>query len=313
MKRGLKIAAAAVGAAAAATVAGAAYAYRVAFYGDRGRQAMPHQLLEGEQFEYYADQMHANIDRTIAVPYEPVTVQSYDGLTLAGKYYAGEPGAPLMIFFHGYRSTPERDASGGLHFCRDRGWHVLLAAQRAHGESGGKTITFGIRERYDCLTWIESMLERLGKETPIFLWGISMGATTVLMASGLDLPANVRGIVADCGFSTPESILKSTIRRWGWPMFPTWQFVRLGARWFGRFDVREESAVESVKRAKVPILLIHGEGDSTVPCSMVHELAEACASPVTVVTVPMAEHGISWYVDMERYHTALDTFYRENI
>ena len=96
-------------------------------------------------------------------------------------------------------------------------------------------------------------------------------------------------------------------------MFPTWQFVELGARWFGRFDVREESAVEAVKRAKVPILLIHGEGDSTVPCSMVHELAEACASPVTVVTVPEAEHGISWYVDMERYHTALDTFYRENM
>ena len=93
-------------------------------------------------------------------------------------------------------------------------------------------------------------------------------------------------------------------------MFPTWQFVELGARWFGRFDVREESAVEAVKRAKVPILLIHGEGDSTVPCSMVHELAEACASPVTVVTVPEAEHGISWYVDMDAYLSALERFYQ---
>ena len=298
-------------AAAAVTVAGAAYAYKVAFYGDRGRQAMPHELLEGEQFDYYADQMHANIDRTIAVAYEPVTVQSYDGLTLSGKYYAGAPGAPLMIFFHGYRSTPERDASGGLHFCRDRGWHVLLVEQRAHGESGGKTITFGIRERYDCLSWIESMMERLGADVPIFLWGISMGATTVLMASGLELPPNVRGIVADCGFSTPESILKATMRRWGWPLFPTWQFVRLGAKWFGRFDVREESAVEAVKRATVPMLLIHGEGDSTVPCSMVHELAEACASPVRVLTVPEAEHGISWYVDMDAYLSELDRFYND--
>jgi fermentation-respiration switch protein FrsA (DUF1100 family) len=133
------------------------------------------------------------------------------------------------------------------------------------------------------------------------------------MAAGLDLPANVRAIAADCGFSAPADILKATCRKRHLPVGPTWQMLKLGARIFGRFDVEEASAVEAVKKAKVPILLIHGEGDGIVPCEMVHRLAEACASPVTVVTVPEAEHGISWYVDMEAYHTALDTFIRENI
>lgn len=296
--------------AAAATLAGAYYAYWEAFRGDQKRQWGAEELLDGPQFEYYRDEMIANIRKTVAVEFEWVHIRSHDGLELAGRFYAGDPGAPLMIFFHGYRSTPERDASGGLHFARDRGWHVLLVEQRAHGESEGKTITFGIRERYDCLRWIQAMNERLGAETPIILWGISMGAATVLMASGLDLPPNVRGIAADCGFSAPADILKATVKKRKLPLGPTWQLLRLGARLYGGFNVEETTAVEAVKNAKVPILLIHGGGDSIVPCEMVHTIAEACASPVTVLTVPEADHGISWYVDMPAYLETLDTFCR---
>ena len=140
-----------------------------------------------------------------------------------------------------------------------------------------------------------------------------MGASTVLMAAGLELPPNVRGIAADCGFSGPEDILKATLRRRKWPVEAGWQLLRLGARVFGGFDVKEETAVDALGRAKVPVLLIHGEGDSTVPCEMVHKLAAACASPVTVVTVPEAEHGICWYVDMPAYLGALETFCAENV
>ncbi len=312
MKKWMKGAAAAAGA-GAAVLAGSYYAYWEAFKRDPKRQADPHEIPDIGQFGCYKEEMHRNIDRTMAVPYERVTTVSHDGLELSAKYYEGGFQMPLMIFFHGYRSTPERDASGGLHFCRERGWHVLLVDQRAHGESEGKDITFGIRERYDCLTWVNFMNERLGKDTPVFLWGISMGAATVLMAAGLDLPDNVRAIAADCGFSAPADILKAACRRRKYPVWPTWQLLKLGARIFGHFDVEEATAVEAVGRAKVPVLLIHGEGDRTVPCDMVNTLAEACASPVTVVTVPEAEHGISWYVDMETYHTALDTFMRENM
>lgn len=314
MEKGRKriaAAAAVTTAAAAAVLGGAYYAYWEAFRRDPKRQAPPEEIPEGVQFDLYREEMLRNIRRTAAVEYERVTARSHDGLELAAKYYAGEPGAPLMIFFHGYRSTPERDASGGLHFCRDKGWHVLLVEQRAHGESAGKTITFGVRERYDCLTWVQAMNQRLGDTTPVFLWGISMGASTVLMAAGLDLPANVRGIAADCGFSGPEDILKATIRRRKLPVGPTWQLLRLGARLYGGFDVEEETAVDALKRAKVPVLLIHGENDGTVPCEMVHTLAEACASPVKVVTVPGAEHGISWYVDMPAYLGALEAFCQE--
>ena len=101
MKKMMKTAAALVGAAAITTVAGAACGYYIAFKGDRRRQAPTHEIPKGRQFDAFRDQMLANIDRLMAAPYERVTVRSYDGLKLVGKLYKGNPGAPLILFFHG--------------------------------------------------------------------------------------------------------------------------------------------------------------------------------------------------------------------
>jgi len=312
MNAGKKISLA-LAAGTAAAVAGAFVGYKIAFQSDPERQAAIEDIPEGEMFDKLKDEMLENINRLLVVPYERISVRSHDGLTLVGKYYAGNPGAPLIIFFHGYRSTGERDASGGFQLCREKGWNLLVVDQRAHGESGGRTITFGIRERYDCKTWAEYAARRFGPETPIFIWGISMGASTVLMASNLELPASVRGIVADCGFDTPAGIMKSTLRRWRWPQFPMYQFAALGARLFGGFRLNETSALECVKNAHLPILLVHGEADGIVPCEMSRALRSACAAPVTLLTVPEASHGISWYVDLPAYQGALIRFMEENM
>lgn len=298
--------------ASAAVLASAAWGYHVAFARSRRRQSPARCVPERESFAPYREEMLENIGKTLAHPYEWMKIRGGDGTELVGKFYRGRPGAPLILFFHGYRSTAERDGSGGFQLCRERGWHALFADQRAHGESGGRTITFGVREREDCLAWAEEMTRRMGPETPIFLWGISMGAAAVLMASELELPETVRGIVADCGYDTPEEILKETLRRHRWPVEPLYHMAALGARIFGGFSLREASALEAVGRARVPILLIHGEADRTVPCRMAHALRDACASPVTLVTVPGADHGISWYVDMPAYQEALERFLEEN-
>ena len=184
----VKKAAALAASAAALTLGGAWYGYDVAFRRSEKRQSPIRTIPSGEPYDPYREQMLRNIDRLLETPYERVTVRSHDGLKLAGKYYEGAPGAPLMLFFHGYRSTAERDGSGGFQLCREKGWHILMVDQRAHGESEGGTITFGVRERYDCQTWARYAAKRMGPETPVFLWGVSMGAATVLMASDLSLP-----------------------------------------------------------------------------------------------------------------------------
>ena len=109
------------------------------------------------------------------------------------------------------------------------------------------------------------------------------------------------------------AIIKETARRRKMPAEAAGWLVGLGARMFGGFRMDEASALDSVTRARLPILLVHGEDDEIVPFEMVHAIREACVSPVRVLTVPKAAHGISWYVDMPTYQSALIRFMEENI
>lgn len=145
----------------------------------------------------------------------------------AAQYYAGRPGAPVQIMMHGYKSGAERDFCGGAQIAVQGGYHVLLVDQRAHGKSEGRCLTFGIQERYDCRAWVNYAVGRFGADTKILLYGVSMGAATVLMAGGLNLPRNVVGIVADCGYSSPAAIIRKVIRDQHLPIFPVYYLVRL--------------------------------------------------------------------------------------
>lgn len=256
----------------------------------------------------YKKQIAALADVVRAEPYELVTLVTDDGLRLYARYYHMRDGAPLNIVFHGYRGNTVHDCAGGFQIGKDRGSNILLVVQRAHGESDGEVISFGIKERFDALAWVKYAVERFGAETQIFLTGVSMGASTVLMASDLDLPENVRGIVADCGYTSPAAILRNTARARHIPAFLAMPVLRLAAKWVGHFDLDEASAVESVKHTKIPILFIHGEEDTFVPYPMVFELYDACASEKMLLTVPGAGHGLSYTTATKRYNDVVNEF-----
>ena len=199
------------------------------------------------------------------IPFEPVTITAFDGVQLCGRYYHVRDGAPVQIELHGYRGNALRDFCGGNKLAREAGMNTLLVDERANGRSGGRTITFGVKERRDCLSWIECANSRFGP-VPIFLAGVSMGAATVLMAAGLPLPANVAGIIADCPYSSPEAIIRKVCREdMHLPPALLMPFVRLAARLFGRFRLDGASAVEAARDTGIPILLLHGEDDRFVP------------------------------------------------
>ena len=243
------------------------------------------------------------------IPYEAVTISAQDGTKLAARYYHVRDGAPLQIQFHGYRGTALRDFCGGNKLARESGQNTLVVDQRAHGKSGGTAITFGIRERLDCLCWAEYANRRFGSETPVFLSGVSMGAATVLMASELKLPANVVGIIADCPYSSPEAIIRKVCREdMHLPPVLVMPFIRLGARLFGHFDLKEASAVQAVRNTNIPILLLHGEDDRFVPCDMSQEIFDACTGEKNRITFPGAGHGLSYIVDTETYSEAVSRF-----
>ena len=287
----------------------AGFSYRTAFYSSAHRKEDHYALPQGEQYEKEQPRMLSLIQEMDEIPYEAVTISAHDGTKLAARYYHVQDGVPLQIQFHGYRGTALRDFCGGNKLARESGQNTLVVDQRAHGRSGGRTITFGIRERMDCLCWAEYASQRFGSNTPIFLYGVSMGAATVLMASELELPCNVIGIIADCPYSSPEAIIRKVCREdMHLPPALVMPFVRLGARLFGHFDLKEASAIQAVRNTDIPILLLHGEDDRFVPCDMSREIFDACAGEKTRITFPGAGHGLSYIVDTVRYSEAVSRF-----
>ena len=286
----------------------ALYPYRTAFYSPKGKHATADAPLQGEQYEQLSEHIYRMSHIMSKIPFEHVVIESFDGLKLSGRYYHVQDGAPIEILFHGYRSHAFRDCSGGHALSRKMGFNALVVDQRSHGDSEGKTITFGIKERYDCLAWANYVSNRFGKHTPIILSGLSMGAATVLMAANLDLPKNVACIIADSPYSTPGAIIEKVCEDLHYPVALCRPFIHLAAFVYGRFRLNGCTAKEAVQQALVPILLIHGEEDRLVPCSMSKEIAQVCSCPVAVHTFSGAGHGLSYMVDPVRYEKVVYEF-----
>lgn len=283
------------------------YVYRSAFFSARNTHVRPDEPIKGEQYAQFSQHLLRISGIMERFPFEPVTIESFDGLKLHGRYYHTADGAPLEILMHGYKSHPYRDCAGGHALARKMGFNILVADQRAHGESEGNTITFGIKERRDCLSWIRWANSRFGNQTPLILSGISMGGATVLMTADLDLPENVSCIMADCPYSSPAAIIEKVCQDKHYPVKLCRPFLYLGALLFAGIRLNESSAIQAVTKTRIPILLIHGEDDRFVPCDMSREIAAYCKGNVQLHTFPHASHGLCYMIDPVRYEkTVLD-------
>jgi len=296
----------------AAAVLLAAYGcYRFAFY-EPPRKPLPEDIIEipeGEIYEPFREKMENWVREARVLPHEDVEITSFDGLRLQGKFYEYAPGAPVEIMFHGYRGNAERDMSGGVQRCFRVRRSALVVEQRCSRGSEGNTITFGINERRDCLSWVDFAVSWLGADCRLILTGISMGAATVMMAAGEKLPPNVVGILADCGYTSAKEIMYDVMRKMKLPPKLCYPFVKLVAKLFGHFDLDETSPVEAMKRCKLPVIFFHGESDDFVPCDMSRKNYEACTGRKKLVTIPGAGHGLAYAVEPERYVRELYDFF----
>ena len=293
-------------------IAIAAYlCYRIAMRVPRRGTEEFFRLPDTEQYTPYAQKTRQLILDALSVPSREESITSYDGLKLCGKCCFSGESAPWIIMLHGYRSRAERDFCGGLKFALESGYNVLLVDQRAHGKSRGKYLSMGIKERRDCRMWVDFLLSRY-PDARILLYGVSMGAATVLMAAGTPLPDNVVGIVADCGYTSPSAIIQKVIRDLHFPQFPTYALLRLGGRLFGGFDIEEYSAAEAMEHCCTPVLFIHGEDDRFVPCAMGRENYRRCRSAEKeLLTVPNAGHGMSYMADKPAYLRTVTNFLKK--
>lgn len=287
----------------------ARFVFKITFYSSKETQKELYYFSAGDEYEPLKDKMFSAIDSICAHECEIVSIISDDGLKLVGRYYHAADNAPVDLCMHGYRGNSLRDFCAYSDIAFSAGHNLLLVDQRAQGDSEGNAMTFGIRERTDCLRWIEYINERFGTDTPVILCGVSMGAATVLMAGAMNIPSNVKGIIADSPYSSPWDIIHKVCDDKDLNFRFIKPYTALSALLFAHIRLGATDTVSSASKINIPILIIHGEDDAFVPLSMTEEILNACHGNAQRYTFPGAPHCLGIFTDKERYRSIVTDLY----
>lgn len=302
----MKWIAAGIGAIAVAELGIAGYFYRRTMRRNRAKTERTIKMA-GTDWSQYSDFIGKRKEYFLAQPHEDVWIQSTDGLKLHGTFFPNGGSKRVMIGFHGYTSQGMKDYIALSDYYLKKGFAMLLVDERAHGESEGTYIGFGCLDRLDAIEWMKWVLETCGNDTEIILHGTSMGAATVLMASGLELPSQVKGIVSDCGFTSPKEVFTHVLKSmYHMPAFPTIQISDFLNQRLAGYGTDECNAAREVKKSKTPTLFIHGDADTFVPTWMCEKIYGNCSAKKWKLIVSGAAHAESYYKDTKGYEQALD-------
>lgn len=267
------------------------------------------QEMAGTDWDLYIPHIRECKEKLRQMPHEDMYITSEDGLKLHATYFPGEDSKKVAICFHGYTSEGMNDYSTLAIFYKQNGYNLLLVDERAHGQSEGTYIGFGCLDRHDAKLWIDEMIKKHGEDCKILLHGDSMGGSTVLMTTGLELPTQVKAAISDCAFTSAWDVFSSVLKNmYHLPAFPLMQISNKMIYKKAGYKLDECDARVEVAKAKIPILFIHGSEDSFVPCSMVHELYAACKTEKKLVIVEGAGHVESCYRDADLYEGAIEEF-----
>lgn len=239
-------------------------------------------------------------------------IESFDNLKLHGYKINNENSNVWVITVHGYMGSGAKMASYAENFY-NMGYNVLVPDLRGHGKSEGDYIGMGWNDRKDILRWIDLILKE-NNNAKIILHGVSMGAATVMMTSGEDLPENVKCIIEDCGYSSVVDEFEDKLKNiFNLPKTPILQAADLVSRVRAGYWFSDASSVNQLKKAKVPILFIHGDKDDFVPYDMLDKVYNAADVEKEKLVVEGAEHAKSAYVNPELYWNTISNFINKHL
>lgn len=265
--------------------------------------------LMGDEFFKNAKRIEEGKAKLLKRKGEHICVVTDDGFKLYGEFYINPvPTENTVLCVHGYNSDAYGDFGVIANSLLNKGYNCLLLNHRHHAGSEGKYIGFGVLDSIDLIKWIEKINEKY-PDGKIILYGISMGAATVMQASNKYLSDNVVGIVEDCGFTTAWDEFKFVMKNsYHLPAFPVLNILNLYARLFIGFDLRESDSRKCIAETELPVLFIHGDADAFVPCFMAEECYAACNSRKEKYICSGAAHAQSYYKHTEEYEKTLYSF-----
>jgi len=283
--------------------------YRFIFYSPRKGQLDDFNLFNSPNFASYENWIKELITSLKERPYEDLYIDSFDKLKLHARLFENKNPKGIAILFHGYRGTAYRDFCGGAKEAIDLGYTVILVDERAHGLSKGHSITFGVREVKDVVSWVNFAKEKYGANINLVLIGISMGGATVLAAS--DKVGDDVKIIADCPYSSPKIIISESIKSMHLSPKLLYPILNLSAKMFAHTNMNKMSAYDSIRNTNNKILIIHGDADSVVPYKVSQKLYETFPDKIQYEIFPGANHGLSYLKDVNRYRQIISKFLRD--
>jgi len=269
------------------------------------------EALAKTDFGKYSDSIERTWDYLKTHNAKDVWIRSRDGFMLHGLWLEAKDPVGTILLVHGYHSTYLVDFSGAVASYHSQGLNLLIPDQRCHGKSQGRYTTFGVKESEDMVSWLEYMNRELWSG-PVVLSGMSMGASTVMYMADKSLPGNVRGMIADCGFTSPAAIIGKVFTDvTHLPPVPWIWSAQIFARILAGFSLWEKDAANVMRHAPYPVLLAHGKADDFVPCEMARKIYENCSGDTELLLVDGAGHGVSYLKDKLSYTKAVRKLLRK--
>ncbi len=243
-----------------------------------------------------------------------ISAMTEDGYKLiAEEFFTEEESHKWLLLLHGYTGWKE-EMYPFAYWYNTQGYHVVAPDLRCQGESEGDFIGMGWTDHYDCNLWIDYILSQ-DSEAEIVLHGQSMGAATALMMTGEEkLSKNVVAVVSDCAYTDAYSMFGEKVKEWFYlPAFPIVDTACLVLKVRGGYNLKDASAIDAVKKSKVPTLFIHGEDDALISVQMTKDLYEAAACRKELLIVEGAGHAQSQEKDPDAYYSAVKAFLDEYV
>lgn len=238
-----------------------------------------------------------------------VYIDSFDNLKLHALFYEHPHSKGTIILMHGYHGKALFDFGPVIKIFIDKGYSILLTDQRAHGKSEGKYLTFGVFESEDCLKWANFIANKFPSR-PIALHGVSMGGATVCMTSNLALPKEVKLIVDDCGYTSPDAIISSVRKSLKLPFFPFQLYIRFFAKTFAKFSLKQKDSAICVSECTIPQLFIHGGSDRLISVEMGKHIFNCSnAKDKRIAIEESADHALAYMKNKEKISVDIDYFY----